>query len=304
MLHAYVQPTFTQDSYFVALPKWDDGPEPELACMGYGEFSGRGNFQWDNAYEGFWIFLIIESGHGLVSVNRGPNQKLGPGDVLVMRPDAFYHRVESADHPWRYRWVVLSGSRAGRILTSLGWPADQVLPRFGLGSKLEGVFAHMRLVLAKEQPSFLELCGLGWDFVRALGGATENPSAVQADGGKAGVAVEWLRQNYQTGCTVEDAAAAMKLSRSGFFRLFRSQTGQSPKAYLDHLRLEHAMHLLRQGGYTVKEIAQRSGYRDFRHFTQAFTRKKGVPPQTWARTEAQQEGCGPVTRLMRQKMTF
>ena len=90
MLHAYVHPTFTQDSYFVPMPKWADGAEPELACMGYGEFAGRGNFQWDNAFDGFWTFLMIESGHGQVWINQGPAQKLGPGDVLVMRPDAVF----------------------------------------------------------------------------------------------------------------------------------------------------------------------------------------------------------------------
>src|SRR4029079_14616259 len=64
---------------------------------------------------------------------------------------------------------------------------------------------------------------------------------------RAALAVEWLRENYAQGASVEDAAKALRLSRSGLFRVFREHTGQNPKAYLDHLRVEHAKHLLRQG---------------------------------------------------------
>ena len=112
-------------------------------------------------------------------------------------------------------------------------------------------------------------------------GARPSVRDKDADGGRGGLAVAWLREHYQRGCSVEDAAKAVGLSRSGLFRVFRDHTGQTPKDYLDHLRVEHAAHLLSQGGYSVKEIATRAGYSGAHHFTRAFSRRKGAPPTAW-----------------------
>ena len=287
MLHAYLHATFTQDSYHVPAPCWTDGTSADFACRGYGEYTGRGGFEWDNTGEDFWTVILHESGLGKVWINHGEiPQRLSGGDVFVLRPGAFYHREESPDKPWRYRWVVLVGARAGEVLESIGLPPDVPLHRLRLVRKLEPMFADMRAVLAKDTASLVETCELGWRFARAVASATPEAEKVQGeaegDDSRVNAAIEWLRQHYQKGCSVEDAAKARKLSRSTLFRLLRAHTGQNPKAYLDHLRLEHAKHLLRQGGHTGKEVALRCGYRDHRHFAQAFTRKMGASPQAWS----------------------
>lgn len=104
----------------------------------------------------------------------------------------------------------------------------------------------------------------------------ETTAASQATGCRAEA---WLLRHYARGVTVNDAADAVGLTRSGLFRAFRQHTGKNPKTYLDDLRVAHALKLLGNGGYRMKEIAADCGFYDARHFYRAFLRKTGVPPR-------------------------
>jgi AraC family transcriptional regulator of arabinose operon len=286
MFDAQIRPTFTHDFFFTVPPVWADGCEPELYAVCYGEFVSRGGFIWDNPPEDSWRIHWIEEGEGRIGVNNGKPAPLRAGDVYVMRPGSSYHREDSKRKPWRYRWLMVRGKRVTEALDRAGLPTDKVLTRPGMLARAEPVFEMMRRALAAESPSLMSLCGLAHVCLDAC--AADGPGAVKpakTEGHRATLAAEWLRQHYARGVTVEDAAKAMGMSRSGLFRVFREHTGQNPKAYLDHLRIEHARHLLHRGGYTVKEIASRCGFSDARHFSRTFTRKTGEQPSDFREGE-------------------
>ena len=69
-------------------------------------------------------------------------------------------------------------------------------------------------------------------------------------------------------------------------KLFRSQIGCTPAAYLERLRMEHAVKLLavqRVPRYTVSDVAERCGYYDANYFTRVFKKYMGVSPREYAR---------------------
>jgi AraC family transcriptional regulator len=71
------------------------------------------------------------------------------------------------------------------------------------------------------------------------------------------------------------------LSPYYFHRLFKSVTGETPKAYTQRLRLEQsAMQMLLREA-TLLEIALSCGFRSHETFTRAFKRHFGVPPKTY-----------------------
>lgn len=66
--------------------------------------------------------------------------------------------------------------------------------------------------------------------------------------------------------------------RRGFRELF----GTSVMGYLTQQRLNQAEHLLRQGHYTVAEVANSVGYTHLGHFAAAFRKQFGTSPRHWA----------------------
>jgi AraC-like DNA-binding protein len=80
--------------------------------------------------------------------------------------------------------------------------------------------------------------------------------------------------------TVNDLAAAAKLSRAHFSREF----GEPPHAYLLTRRLERAAALLRNTDRSVVEICFSVGLQSVGSFTTSFTRTYGMSPNAYRRS--------------------
>ena len=72
------------------------------------------------------------------------------------------------------------------------------------------------------------------------------------------------------------------LSRTQFFRAFRTSTGQTPARRMLQLRMRHAAVLLEQGR-TIDDVAGLLGYSNGSHFAAAFRRCNGANPSDWRR---------------------
>lgn len=66
-------------------------------------------------------------------------------------------------------------------------------------------------------------------------------------------------------------------------QLFKSEMGVGFLAYLTNIRMEHAKKLLLASSLSIGEIAEESGYGDYRVFTKAFKKSEGVTPSQFRR---------------------
>lgn len=78
--------------------------------------------------------------------------------------------------------------------------------------------------------------------------------------------------------TVPDLARVAGMSRSAFFDRFARTLGTRPMEYLAAWRMSLAKDLLRSGGHTLDEVAQKIGYSSASTFSTAFSRHVGGPP--------------------------
>lgn len=81
--------------------------------------------------------------------------------------------------------------------------------------------------------------------------------------------------------TVDDMAAAAKLSRAHFTRAFTAAFGESPHAYLQTRRLERAAAMLRSTDRSVADICMSVGLSSVGSFTTSFARSFGKTPTAY-----------------------
>jgi DNA-binding response OmpR family regulator len=74
-------------------------------------------------------------------------------------------------------------------------------------------------------------------------------------------------------------ARTVGLSTSHLRRCFKAAFGRTPMAYLERVRMEVAVQLMKDGALSIKEVARKVGYRDANNFSTAFKRFHGSPPQ-------------------------
>mgnify|MGYP002709053921 FL=1 len=78
-------------------------------------------------------------------------------------------------------------------------------------------------------------------------------------------------------------AEAFHLSPQYISQLFKSEIGVNFLTYLTNLRMERAKKLLLSTALAVSEVAEQSGYGDYRVFTKAFKKSEGVTPSQYRR---------------------
>ncbi len=87
-----------------------------------------------------------------------------------------------------------------------------------------------------------------------------------------------LEQSLSSPPTVERLAKRMGLSRRQLERIFNSETGRSPAAFLAELRLERADWLIRSGNLQFTRIAEMTGFADSSHLTRSYRKRFGRTP--------------------------
>jgi len=99
------------------------------------------------------------------------------------------------------------------------------------------------------------------------------------------VALKLMHARTDQPWTIAQLAKAAALSRSTFFERFSRTVGVAPMEYLLAWRMEIAKDLLRRGGSSASEVAERIGYGSASAFSVAFARHVGLSPGRYARGE-------------------
>ncbi len=92
------------------------------------------------------------------------------------------------------------------------------------------------------------------------------------------IARDYLKQNFNRGVSVADAAAYVFLSQGYFTRAFRDEFGISPMSYLMKERVNAACKLLEQKEIKVSGIATQVGFSSPQRFNVAFRKQTGMTP--------------------------
>lgn len=83
--------------------------------------------------------------------------------------------------------------------------------------------------------------------------------------------------------TVAEICQKFSLSRSSLQILFKENLQQTPKRYISELKLEKSCQLIREGKYTISEIALMLGFNSIHYFSRAFTQKYNIAPSEYAK---------------------
>ena len=84
--------------------------------------------------------------------------------------------------------------------------------------------------------------------------------------------------------TVGEICQKFSMSRSSLQILFNENLDQTPKKYINELKLEKSRQLISEGRYTISEIALMLGFNSIHYFSRAFTQKYNMAPTEYSKT--------------------
>lgn len=121
-------------------------------------------------------------------------------------------------------------------------------------------------------------------FVRRPGGQAQFSAQLRAQPASTPSIAEvqrWLSDHLDEDLSVEALAARAAMSPRNFARCFRNETGTTPAAYVEQVRVEAARRLLQTTDLTVAAIARQVGIRHAETLHRAFRRRVGTTPEQY-----------------------
>lgn len=121
-------------------------------------------------------------------------------------------------------------------------------------------------------------------FVRRPGGQSQFSAQLRAKPATTPSIADlqrWLSDNLDGDLSVDALADRAGMSPRNFARAFRRETGTTPGAHVEQLRIEAARRLLETTDLTVGAVARRVGIRHAETLHRAFRRRVGTTPELY-----------------------
>ena len=93
----------------------------------------------------------------------------------------------------------------------------------------------------------------------------------------------YLQQHLAEEMSLTVLAEVFHLNPQYISQLFKNEIGVGFLAYLTNIRMENAKKLLLATSLSIAEVAEQSGYGDYRVFTKVFKKSEGITPSQYRR---------------------
>ena len=100
----------------------------------------------------------------------------------------------------------------------------------------------------------------------------------------------YLQQHLAEDMSLTVLAEVFHLSPQYISQLFKNEIGVGFLAYLTNIRMEKAKKLLLATSLSIAEVAEQSGYGDYRVFTKVFKKAEGITPSQYRRDFLEETG--------------
>lgn len=222
-------------------------------------------------------------------VRRNARVPIRPGDVIVVPAGETHHLEDDGARPLGI-YVLCISKRA--LATHGGENMPSQFRRFPApvwSNDFRALIRHLLHEQSLARPGTdLLSAGLALQALGLIIRAMESPGrsdvaervAQPARARVAAYAEEMTRTFYRRQ-HVDDAAAALGLSRRRFTQLFREITGESWLTALRHHRIEHAKKLLAETSRSIASIGYECGFEDITTFYRVFKAAEHASPLAW-----------------------
>lgn len=230
---------------------------------------------------------------------RGAIHTAPAGQIIVFNPYEAHTGQGADERGWRFRMFYLDSALLRRAAAELSdkrcdvpFFSSPIIDDPSLGSLLRNLHVSLEAgggALERES-KFL------WTFSQLIARHADAPSLERLMGNEKTVvrAVrQYIEDHYSENVSLNDLAAVAKMSAYHMLRVFRSETGLPPYAYLEQVRVNRSRELLR-GGISLTDVAFQTGFSDQSHFSRHFKKMTGVSPGQYQKTARSYKTSLPV----------
>jgi len=234
----------------------------------------------------YWSMGLILKGSALLT-SRGRHLRVEADWLGLWEPNSPYEvRCEAGTQEF---WALLS-LRSEIASTARSWPSP--LPRrhhVYVGGSSE--FSRIRELALESVELFTSpdpqdrlLAENAIERVLLLADSAYRKTTRRAHDARVAHALSLMETQFRKPMTLMEIARQVHVSPSRFAHLFHDEIGQSPMAYLEHIRMQEAIRLLLGTDMRIYQVGEAVGFINPYHFSVRFRKYAGQPPHRFRHT--------------------
>jgi AraC-like DNA-binding protein len=192
----------------------------------------------------------------------------------------------SKNKPWSIYWMHIAGNKKNDLISLFNQKSDHGAIKVVYSEERMGLFHQIIEIFSKGfSLSNLQLANL--ILLHYLGTflSADSFNGLSAESpGKDDMineAILFMQRNLNRQVIIEDMARHVGKSASFFFKKFKKDTGYSPIAYFNFLKIQLACQLIHANTLTISEIGSKIGVDDPYYFSRLFKKLMGVSPRQY-----------------------
>ena len=229
-----------------------------------------------------YIIHYVMGGKGIYQVGE-KKYHISKGQVFLIEPESLTFYQADKEEPWTYLWVGFGGTEAKSFIQDIGLNSRQLVCQCEGGEELKEIVFSMLKHTKSTTENLYYLQGRLFDFFSVLAreitlrqfedDTTESMHVQEA--------IDYIKNNYSQGITVNDIADYLALNRSYLYTVFKKSLNISPKAFLTKFRISRAKEQLTLTYFSIEYIAHSCGYKSALNFEKAFKKETGGTPSQY-----------------------
>lgn len=228
----------------------------------------------------FYVLHFLIDGEGYIE--RGDEViPLKKGDLFLVPTNDMVRYYANPENPYEYYWVGFYGVSAADLLKEAGFLTNRVIVRHSGERYDELLELFQKMASFSDERSLQENLKMLGLFYQIIGTLVPKQIEFEWDTEKSSVLnliTSYIEFNYSVNITMETLENVCHMHRSNLYRLFKKHYGISPTEYLTDVRMDRALHLLKNSDYSIKKIAGMIGYSNTSVFGKNFKRKYHKTP--------------------------
>ena len=291
MLYAWVYPFF-----------------PEVTSV----YCASNPVDWEQLYKED-ILIVCESGHATFYA-EAKEYEVGPGDMLFVRRGTPIKRVVVPERPFKMYYIHFVIPNENRISIT-GNSLDEIVNGTVYGSKLtnrESIIIlqdYFKLGDIKEciiseinqMYELLQVYRFGYNytlnsiFQKIIGIISSEIIKVRSRTKFNFEDIKWLSDrrmekfanyiydNVSNKITLKDLSEKFNYTQQYIISLFKEHFNMTPIKYINMIKILYAKEMIRKKQYSIKEIAEMTGYENTHYFSKVFKTVSGCSPTEYKR---------------------
>lgn len=233
-----------------------------------------------------WLLFYVASGNESFFFD-GDKKTACPGSFVIFKPGE--PQIHICEHEGISEFYYIHFEFENETAQTLVTFETSEVHTTNAGGSLAEAFQQIISELQLGRSYYTDICvslfrALIYNIKRKL---TEQSDLSDKDGLKlVRKTVHEINITWDKALSLENYAEKLGISKFYLSRIFKTETGLSPIAYRNKIRLRHAEEMLLDGSEPVSEISEECGFESAQYFCDAFKKEYGSSPMEYRKQKS------------------